>query len=156
MWGDNMSQFNVNDVFAFVCFGSGQGETVISILIEFHKFWAYDNREAIAGDTNHADEHNQTNDPATVSAVQPPPPPLDSAVWSPMGNFLEIKCKMKHIKFFASLTCGFSVYLFSWIIIIIGCVGRFNKWGGKRNFRLRFFNSIRLLSCFVCFVYFFF
>lgn len=24
-----------------------QGETVVSILIEFHKFWAYENREAM-------------------------------------------------------------------------------------------------------------
>lgn len=33
---------------------SGQGETVISILIEFHKFWAYENREVIVVDTNNA------------------------------------------------------------------------------------------------------
>lgn len=31
---------------------SGQGETMVSILIEFHKFWAYENREAMVIDSN--------------------------------------------------------------------------------------------------------
>lgn len=31
---------------------SGQGETMVSILIEFHKFWAYENREAMVVDSN--------------------------------------------------------------------------------------------------------
>lgn len=31
---------------------SGQGETMVSILIEFHKFWAYENREAMIVDSN--------------------------------------------------------------------------------------------------------
>ncbi|XP_055372665.1 serine/threonine-protein phosphatase 2A regulatory subunit B'' subunit gamma-like [Condylostylus longicornis] len=30
----------------------GQAETIVSILIEFHKFWAYENREAIVIETN--------------------------------------------------------------------------------------------------------
>lgn len=30
----------------------GQGETVISILIEFHRFWSYENREAIVADVS--------------------------------------------------------------------------------------------------------
>lgn len=29
----------------------GQGETVLSILIEFHGFWAYENREAMSSDS---------------------------------------------------------------------------------------------------------
>ncbi|XP_023288521.1 serine/threonine-protein phosphatase 2A regulatory subunit B'' subunit gamma-like [Orussus abietinus] len=29
----------------------GQGDTMVSILIEFHGFWAYENREAMAADT---------------------------------------------------------------------------------------------------------
>lgn len=33
----------------------GQAETVVSILIEFHKFWAYENREAIVFETNPED-----------------------------------------------------------------------------------------------------
>lgn len=35
---------------------SGQGETMVSILIEFHKFWAYENREAMVVDSN-IEEH---------------------------------------------------------------------------------------------------
>lgn len=34
---------------------SGQGETMVSILIEFHKFWAYENREAMVVDSNAED-----------------------------------------------------------------------------------------------------
>lgn len=37
---------------------SGQGDTMVSILIEFHKFWAYENREAIIVDSNI--EHQST------------------------------------------------------------------------------------------------
>lgn len=38
---------------------SGQGETMTSILIEFHKFWAYENREAMVFDSN-IEEHQST------------------------------------------------------------------------------------------------
>lgn len=31
---------------------SGQGETMVSILIEFHRFWTYENREAMVVDSN--------------------------------------------------------------------------------------------------------
>ncbi|KAK0178320.1 hypothetical protein PV328_002280 [Microctonus aethiopoides] len=35
----------------------GQGDTMISILIEFHGFWAYENREAMAADTSDESSH---------------------------------------------------------------------------------------------------
>ncbi|XP_014204516.1 serine/threonine-protein phosphatase 2A regulatory subunit B'' subunit gamma [Copidosoma floridanum] len=35
----------------------GQGDTMISILIEFHGFWAYENREAMAADNNDESSH---------------------------------------------------------------------------------------------------
>ncbi|KAG8041784.1 hypothetical protein G9C98_007088 [Cotesia typhae] len=35
----------------------GQGDTMISILIEFHGFWAYENREAMAADTGEESSH---------------------------------------------------------------------------------------------------
>jgi len=36
---------------------SGQGDTMVSILIEFHGFWAYENREAMAAsDPDSGDE----------------------------------------------------------------------------------------------------
>ncbi|XP_044727195.1 serine/threonine-protein phosphatase 2A regulatory subunit B'' subunit gamma-like [Chrysoperla carnea] len=35
----------------------GQGDTMISILIEYHGFWAYENREAIAADVGGDDSH---------------------------------------------------------------------------------------------------
>lgn len=38
---------------------SGQGDTMVSILIEFHKFWAYENREAMVVDTSN-EEHQST------------------------------------------------------------------------------------------------
>lgn len=34
----------------------GQGETVVSILIEFHKFWAYENREVMVTDNPASEE----------------------------------------------------------------------------------------------------
>lgn len=38
------------------------GETVVSILIEFHKFWAYENRETMVADTTGAaEEQTETN-----------------------------------------------------------------------------------------------
>lgn len=64
-------------------FSSGQGETVISILIEFHKFWAYDNREAIAGDANNADDHAPpppVHEHGSALAETPAAIQLDSAV----------------------------------------------------------------------------
>uniref|UniRef100_A0A182YD94 Serine/threonine-protein phosphatase 2A regulatory subunit B'' subunit gamma n=1 Tax=Anopheles stephensi TaxID=30069 RepID=A0A182YD94_ANOST len=36
----------------------GHGETVVSILIEFHKFWAYENREVMVTSTTSEDTHN--------------------------------------------------------------------------------------------------
>lgn len=36
---------------------SGQGDTMVSILIEFHGFWAYENREAMAADTGDESSH---------------------------------------------------------------------------------------------------
>jgi len=33
-------------------FFSGQGDTMISILIDLNGFWTYENREAMAADTN--------------------------------------------------------------------------------------------------------
>lgn len=33
---------------------SGQGSTMVSILIEFHGFWAYENREAMAADLRYS------------------------------------------------------------------------------------------------------
>uniref|UniRef100_A0A182RB76 Serine/threonine-protein phosphatase 2A regulatory subunit B'' subunit gamma n=1 Tax=Anopheles funestus TaxID=62324 RepID=A0A182RB76_ANOFN len=36
----------------------GHGETVVSILIEFHKFWAYENREVMVTSTASEDTHN--------------------------------------------------------------------------------------------------
>uniref|UniRef100_A0A182JVB6 Serine/threonine-protein phosphatase 2A regulatory subunit B'' subunit gamma n=1 Tax=Anopheles christyi TaxID=43041 RepID=A0A182JVB6_9DIPT len=36
----------------------GHGETVVSILIEFHKFWAYENREVMVTSTASDDTHN--------------------------------------------------------------------------------------------------
>jgi serine/threonine-protein phosphatase 2A regulatory subunit B''/actin-binding protein anillin len=30
---------------------SGHGDTVVSILIEFHKFWTYENREVMISDS---------------------------------------------------------------------------------------------------------
>uniref|UniRef100_A0A182TZ59 Serine/threonine-protein phosphatase 2A regulatory subunit B'' subunit gamma n=1 Tax=Anopheles melas TaxID=34690 RepID=A0A182TZ59_9DIPT len=36
----------------------GHGETVVSILIEFHKFWAYENREVMVTSTACDDTHN--------------------------------------------------------------------------------------------------
>jgi serine/threonine-protein phosphatase 2A regulatory subunit B''/actin-binding protein anillin len=45
--------------------GCGQGDTVVSILIEFHKFYAYENRESLIVDTNggsgSADETTENN-----------------------------------------------------------------------------------------------
>ncbi|XP_066591199.1 serine/threonine-protein phosphatase 2A regulatory subunit B'' subunit gamma-like [Prorops nasuta] len=35
----------------------GQGDTMVSILIEFHGFWAYENREAMAADTGDESSH---------------------------------------------------------------------------------------------------
>ncbi|XP_015592410.1 serine/threonine-protein phosphatase 2A regulatory subunit B'' subunit gamma isoform X3 [Cephus cinctus] len=35
----------------------GQGDTMVSILIEFHGFWAYENREAMAADTGDETSH---------------------------------------------------------------------------------------------------
>lgn len=40
-------------------FCSGQGDTMASILIEFHKFWAYENREAMVVEANN-EEHQST------------------------------------------------------------------------------------------------
>lgn len=34
----------------------GQGDTVLSILVEFHGFWAYENRETIGSDSTASDE----------------------------------------------------------------------------------------------------
>lgn len=31
---------------------SGQGDTFVSILIEFHVFWAYENREAVSAESS--------------------------------------------------------------------------------------------------------
>lgn len=36
---------------------SGQGDTMVSILIEFHGFWAYENREAMAADNGDESSH---------------------------------------------------------------------------------------------------
>ncbi|RLU27401.1 hypothetical protein DMN91_001205 [Ooceraea biroi] len=36
----------------------GQGDTMVSILIEFHGFWAYENREAMAADTGDESSHS--------------------------------------------------------------------------------------------------
>uniref|UniRef100_A0A182NPK6 Serine/threonine-protein phosphatase 2A regulatory subunit B'' subunit gamma n=1 Tax=Anopheles dirus TaxID=7168 RepID=A0A182NPK6_9DIPT len=38
--------------------GCGHGETVVSILIEFHKFWAYENREVMVTSAASEDTHN--------------------------------------------------------------------------------------------------
>lgn len=57
------------------CRCSGHGETVISILIEFHKFWAYENREVIVVDTSNAAPPalqltaDETLQPAAVATV---------------------------------------------------------------------------------------
>lgn len=63
---------------------SGQGETMVSILIEFHKFWAYENREAMVVDSNAEDAQAtapvvaQTQQETQVTphtTLVPPPPP---------------------------------------------------------------------------------
>jgi len=36
----------------YINFFSGQGDTMISILIDLNGFWTYENREAMAADTN--------------------------------------------------------------------------------------------------------
>jgi hypothetical protein len=38
--------------FYIYLFFSGQGDTMISILIDLNGFWTYENREAMAADTN--------------------------------------------------------------------------------------------------------
>lgn len=35
----------------------GQGDTMISILIEYHGFWAYENRESMAADVGSENSH---------------------------------------------------------------------------------------------------
>ncbi|XP_037049897.1 serine/threonine-protein phosphatase 2A regulatory subunit B'' subunit gamma-like [Bradysia coprophila] len=36
---------------------SGQGDTIVSILIEFHKFWAYENRETMVVESTNIDDN---------------------------------------------------------------------------------------------------
>lgn len=36
---------------------SGQGDTMVSIIIEFHGFWAYENREAMGADSGDESSH---------------------------------------------------------------------------------------------------
>lgn len=38
---------------------SGQGETVVSILVEFHRFWSYENRESMIADATNVEEAQQ-------------------------------------------------------------------------------------------------
>lgn len=37
----------------------GQGETVVSILIEFHRFWSYENRESVVSDATSVEDSLQ-------------------------------------------------------------------------------------------------
>jgi serine/threonine-protein phosphatase 2A regulatory subunit B'' len=47
----------------------GQGETVMSILIEFHKFWAYENREAYVADAPAASVSSTAIEEVVVSEL---------------------------------------------------------------------------------------
>lgn len=82
-----MSTFKFDLLFS----GPG-GETMVSILIEFHKFWAYENRETMVVDSNAEEQHqlppppvagNGSSSSPTVVG-QPAPPPLPSQQPSPV------------------------------------------------------------------------
>lgn len=45
---------------------SGHGETVVSILIEFQKFWAYENREAMVLESANEEPQQQQQQTQTV------------------------------------------------------------------------------------------
>lgn len=45
---------------------SGHGETVVSILIEFQKFWAYENREAMVVESTNEEPQQQQQQTQTV------------------------------------------------------------------------------------------
>lgn len=39
-----------------ICVGSGQGDTVVSILIDLNDFWTYENREYAVAETPETEE----------------------------------------------------------------------------------------------------
>lgn len=45
-----------------------QGDTVVSILIEFHKFWAYENRESMIVDTTGGSNNGNSDSAAAESS----------------------------------------------------------------------------------------